>query len=224
MSLKLVPLAVLVTLTALVDTSVAQSKIEVTPFFGIRSQGAFRTGEATDNIVLEVENSPSFGLFFDLGLTDHLKIDVLWAHQGSQLLEGERPIVNPDGGTEPLPSTAAAGDPLFDVGLDYIHGGVLYGGSNETFSGYASANAGVTLLNPDLPNASRLTKFSFSLGAGFKTSFNDRLGFRLDGRVFGTRAGDRQEEIACGAFGCASFETASTFWQVHFVGGLVIKL
>ncbi len=224
MSRKLVPFVVLITLAASVGTSVAQPKIEITPFFGLRTQGAFRIGEQADNLVLEVENSASYGVFFDLGRTDSLKLEVEWTHQGSKVLEGERPIVNPDEGAENLPSTTAVGAELFDLGVDHINGGILYGGGDPTFSGYAAAGAGVSLFNPDLPNASSLTKFSFSLGAGFKTFFRDRLGFRFDARVFGTRAGDRQEELACGVFGCASFTSASTFWQVHFVGGLVVKL
>jgi hypothetical protein len=223
MSLKLVPLVTLLTLAASVGTSVAQPEMEVTPFFGFRSQGAFRTGEATDNIILEVDNSTALGVFFDLGLTDHVKLDALWTHQGTKVLTGETPTVN-GGGTTTSSSEIAPGQPLFDLGIDYIHGGILYGGGSDIFSAYATANAGVTLLNPDLEGASRLTKFSFSLGAGFRTEFNDRLGFRFDGRVFGTRAGSKRDQVACSVFGCATFEAAATFWQVHFIGGVIIKL
>ncbi len=38
-----------------------------------------------------------------------------------------------------------------------------------------------------------------------------------------SRAGDTQEDLACGVFGCVSFERTSTFWQSHFVGAVMIR-
>ena len=62
-----------------------------------------------------------------------------------------------------------------------------------------------------------------SVGAGLKAYLGERVSFRFDARAFGTRAGDSQEDLACGVFGCFSFERASTFWQSHFVGAVMIR-
>ncbi|HXV63819.1 MAG TPA: outer membrane beta-barrel protein [Vicinamibacteria bacterium] len=220
MSLKILLPAVIAWLAS-AEILTAQPAIEITPFYGLRANGAFRTGEETDNVILEVEDSGSYGIFFDYGLTEFLKIEVLWTHQRSKVLQGEAPTIGPP--AENVPASSA-GDPLFDAGIDYIHAGVLYGGGNESFSAYAAGGAGVGLFNPDVPDASSVTKFSFSLGAGFRSKFSRRLGFRFDARVFGTRAGGGEQDFACGVFGCTSFERASTFWQAHFVGGLIISL
>ncbi|HSF16677.1 MAG TPA: outer membrane beta-barrel protein [Vicinamibacteria bacterium] len=221
MLLKIV-LAVVMVWLASADTTTAQPAIEITPFYGLRANGAFRTGQGTDNVILEVKDSGSYGVFFDYGLTEFLKLDVLWTHQSSTVLQGETPTVGPP--AENLSAPASSGEPLFDVGIDYVHAGVLYGGGNESFSAYAAGGAGVGFFNPDVADASSVTKFSFSLGAGFRSKFNRRFGFRFDARVFGTRAGDREQDFACGIFGCTSFESASTFWQTHFVGGLIFSL
>ena len=71
--------------------------------------------------------------------------------------------------------------------------------------------------------ASSVTKFSFSIGAGINAYLTERIGVRFDARAFGTRTGDRQEDFACGVFGCVTFERLSTFWQSHFVGALIIR-
>ena len=70
--------------------------------------------------------------------------------------------------------------------------------------------------------ASSVTKFSFSIGAGINAYLTERIGVRFDARAFGTRTGDRQEDFACGVFGCVTFERLSTFWQSHFVGALTL--
>ncbi len=114
------------------------------------------------------------------------------------------------------------GTELFDVTTNYFHGGILYGGGGRRFHPYVAAGVGLNHLLPDASVASSVTKFSFSLALGFKSYINDRIGFRFDVRGLGTRGGGKQEDISCGVFGCASFKTASTFWQANYVGGVII--
>ena len=123
---------------------------------------------------------------------------------------GKRPIEVPDG-------------PLFDLGIDYFHGGIRFDGGNEKYTPYVGAGFGVTRFNPDVADASGVSKFSFSLAAGINAYLTERIGVRFDARAFATRTGDRQEDLACGVFGCVTFERASTFWQSHFVGALIIR-
>lgn len=202
------------------DDGGSKGRIEITPFIGPRTHGAFRTGEQTDNRFVEVDGSASFGTFVGYGLTDNLVLEGLFAHQGSQVIQGDAPT-----GTEPEPRIVEPGQPLFDIGIDYFHGGVLYGGGSDVFSGYAAAGAGLARLSPDLPSTSTINKFSFSLGIGFRMFFAERIGFRFDARAFGLRAGESEEVVAeGGVFDPVTFKRASTFWQTHFVAGVVIRL
>lgn len=199
--------------------ALAQKGPEVTPFFGLRSQGSFRiaSDEIAPNLLrtIDAQKSVTGGVFFDYGLTENFRVEALWTHQGTEVLLGPPPSTGDELDLE-------AGTKLFDIGIDYLHGGVSYGGGAGSFRPYVAAGIGTAIFNADLANSSRQTHLSFSLALGFRSYVTDRIGFRFDARAFGTRAGDKQEDVACGIFGCAQFERASTFWQGHFVGGLVI--
>lgn len=216
-------LAFSLTLTAvLAPAAFAQQKFEISPFAGVRTAGGFR-GE--DQLVsFNVQSAPTFGVFADYMVTDQLAVEFLWAHESSTVDKMSATLVPvPD---EPDPTNMVDDVPdgeLFDLGVDYFHGGVRFDGGNEKYTPYVAAGLGAARFNPDVAGASGTSKFSFSIGAGLNAYLTDRIGVRFDARAFGTRAGDRQEDLACGVFGCVSFERASTFWQSHFVGALIIR-
>lgn len=199
-------------------TAMAQNRFELTPFAGLRSGGSFRAPER--DLALDVQSSLGGGVIFDYVLNDTMQIELLWSHQSSDLdivdvspVPGDGSETPPDG-TEDFPSIG--------IGVDYFHGAFVYGGGSPVFRPYVLIGAGVARLSPDLPDVSSTSKFSFSVGTGFKSFFTERFGLRVDARAFGTRAGDQREDVACGVFGCVSFETAATFWQGQVVGGFIV--
>lgn len=213
-------LAFSLTLTALAaPASFAQQKFELSPFLGIRTAGSFR-GE--DQLVtFNITKAATYGVFADYMVTRQLAVEFLWGHEGSTVdkktaeLGGESP-------TPPIEPEVPDGE-LFDLAVDYYQGGIRYDGGNEKYTPYVAAGFGLTRLNPDFEGASSINKLGFSIGAGINAYLTERIGIRFDARAFGTRTGDRQEDLACGVFGCVSFERASTFWQSHFVGALIIR-
>ena len=213
-NLLLLSLALVVPTAAL-----AQTRYEVTPFVGARLGGAFRAAE--QDLALDVKSSLGGGVLFDYALNDAMQLEFSWSRQSSDV---EVFDVSPSpGGGDGTEETPVPGElPKFPIRINYFHGSFLYGGGPRVFRPYVLAGVGMARLNPDVEGVSTTSKFSFSLGTGFKSFFTDRFGFRFDARAFGTRAGGRQEDIACGVFGCVSFETASTFWQGQLVGGLII--
>ena len=205
-------LAFMLVLAVSTPAALAQHKIELSPFLGIRSAGSFR-GE-NQLITFDVSSSPTFGTFFNFPLVGNLQFEALWSDQSSKVVQKETNIQDPPNPTE---------TDLFDTRITYFHGGILYGGGNETWEPYVALGTGATRFSPDVPDSSSVTKFSFSVGAGLKAYLGERVSFRFDARAFGTRAGDRQEDLACGVFGCVSFERASTFWQSHLVGAVMLR-
>ena len=193
-------------------TALAQGKIELSPFLGVRSAGSFRGEDQL--ITFAMSSSPTFGTFFNYPLVGNLQFEALWSHQSSNVVQKESNIQDP---TNPTKTDR------FDTSINYLHGGILYGSGNETWEPYVALGAGATRFSPDAPDSSSVTKFSFSIGAGLKAYLGERISFRFDARAFATRAGDRQEDLACGVFGCVSFERASTFWQSHLVGAVMIR-
>jgi hypothetical protein len=110
---------------------------------------------------------------------------------------------------------------MFDIRVDYFHGAFVYGGGPRSFQPYIAVGAGMSVFDPDVAAASTLRRFSFSLGTGFKSFFNDTVGIRFDARAFGTRIGDKREDVTCDIYGCVTFESAATFWQGQVVGGVI---
>ena len=205
-------------IAVLAPTAFAQHKFEISPYGGIRTAGSFR-GE--DQLVsYNVSSAPTFGVFADFMVTHQLAIEFLWGHEGSTVNK-KTTVLGGDVPTPPVEPEAPDGE-LFDLGIDYFHGGVRFDGGNEKYTPYIAAGAGATRFSPDAAMASSVTKFSFSIGAGINAYLTERIGVRFDARAFGTRTGDRQEDFACGVFGCVTFERLSTFWQSHFVGALTL--
>jgi hypothetical protein len=186
----------------------------VGPFFGLRTGGTFRAIE--QELSLSVNPSAGFGLLFDYRLTRTSRVEFIWSSQRTDFdAISTAPV--PDGDTPAPPDDA----PQFDIGINYFHGAYVYGGGPPRFQPYVAIGAGVASFCPVGVDAPVSTKFSFSLGTGFRSFVTERIGILFDARAFGTRAGDQREDIQCSVFGCVSFEAASTFWQGHLVGGVV---
>lgn len=216
-------LAFSLTLMAVVAPgALAQSKLELSPFAGVRTAGGFR-GE--DQLVsYNVQSAPTFGVFADYMVTKQLAVEFLWSHEGSTV-DKKTAVLNPtitEGG-EALPEPEVPDGELFNLGVDYVQGGIRFDGGNEKYTPYVAVAGGLSRFSPDVSGASSASKFGFSVGAGINAYLTDRIGVRFDARAFGTRAGERQEDLACGVFGCVTFTSASTFWQSHFVGALIIR-
>jgi hypothetical protein len=196
---------------------VAQHKFEISPYAGVRTAGSFRGEEQLNSF--NVQSAPTFGVFADYMVTNQLAVEVLWGHESSTVDKTSARLTT-DGDE---PEDEIPDGPIFDLGIDYFQGGVRFDGGNEKYTPYIAGALGVTRFNPDIAGASSVSKLGFSIGAGIIAYLTERIGVRFDARAFGTRTGERQEDLACGVFGCVSFERASTFWQSHFVGALIIR-
>lgn len=213
-------LAFSLTLMAVLAPAVfAQHKFEISPYAGIRTAGSFRGEEQL--VTYDVQSAPTFGVFADFMVTRQLAIEFLWGH-ASSTVDKKTAMLGGDVPSPPIEPEVPDG-PIFDLAIDYFHGGVRYDGGNEKYTPYIAGGVGLARFNPDAAMASSVSKFSFSIGAGINAYLTDRIGVRFDARAFGTRAGGREEDFACGVFGCVTFERASTFWQSHFVGALIIR-
>jgi len=204
------------------QAALAQRKLEISPYAGIRNAGGFPS--ETEGTTFEVQDAATFGVFADYMLTGQLAAEFLWGHTGSSVDEETATVGSITGSSDgPEPESDMPVRELFDLGIDYFHGGLRYDGGNEKYTPYAAGGLGVARFSPDLAGASSLTKFSFSIGAGIIAYLTERIGVRFDARAFGTPTGESPEDLACNDFGCVSFESDSRFWQSHFAGVLMIR-
>jgi hypothetical protein len=128
-------------------------RFEVTPFVGGRIGGGFDIEDETtgDETSVDLDNGGSFGL--DAGLYAHPNgfYELLYSTQETSL-DADDPVV--DG---------------VDVRIDYLHvGGTALFDVERFYVPWLSFTIGATFLEPTRGNYDSETKFSASLGGGFR--------------------------------------------------------
>jgi opacity protein-like surface antigen len=185
-------------------------RFELTPFVGARVGGGFDVEDATGTeSSVDLGSGAGFGL--DLGLyRDHQSFyELLYSTQ-----------------TAEIDSRNAAIDGI-DLRIDYLQlGGTLFfPQENDFFVPYLSLTLGATLLRPDGDFDSK-TRFSGSLGGGFRFPFNDSVALNLGVRGYLTLL-DSDTDLFCVSdstqAGCLVRSSGSTFFQAEGQLGLTVR-
>jgi len=114
-----------------------------------------------------------------------------------------------------------------DLRIDYLHfGGTLFfPQDNDFFVPYLSLTIGATLMRPDGGFDSE-TKFSGSLGGGFRFPFNDNVALNLGVRGYLTLL-ESDTDLFCVSnstqAGCLVRSSGSTFFQAEGQLGLSVR-
>ena len=80
---------------------------------------------------------------------------------------------------------------------------------------------GASHFSPDQDDLSSATRFSFGLGGGVKILPGDRIGIRLQGKIYGTYASGNAGMI-CGGGGCSFGFSGNVMWQAEVSAGLIL--
>jgi len=207
--------APLLAATALLATSAvvrAESPVfEFTPFAGARMGGGFDVTNAEGNdSSVDLGSGASFGL--DLGLYRDRQsfYELLYSSQTSEL---------------------DSNDPLLrgvDVRVDYLQfgGTAFFPQESDRFVPYLSLTIGATFMKPDQGDYDSETKFSGSLGGGFRFPFNDNVALNLGLRGYLTFI-ESDTRLFCVSdaqdAGCLLKSSGSTFFQAEALLGLSVK-
>jgi opacity protein-like surface antigen len=150
-------------------------RFELTPVAGYRLNGDFdaRSSDAFDrDLNVEVEESPVFGVIFDIPLAPYWQLELLANRQESSF------IVDP-GLLEPETE-------LGDVTLTYLHAGIVLQWGLGQVNPFLTASAGLARIDPKFRNLDADNRFSASFGGGVKIFFADNVGLRLEARGYWT--------------------------------------
>jgi hypothetical protein len=181
--------------------AVGAQTIEISPFVGVRGGGSVTDVTA---ISYELDATASYGLGVEVALKPEAHIQLLWSHQPTGV---DRFSFDDDG--------------RVDLDVDYFHIGTTYIwdplGSTRPFLGMTVGATRVA--SPDEGSSS--THFSFSIGGGVKLMLNNTVGFRLDGRLYGTWGGSGSFAVGCSG-GCIVGFSGDFLWQAEATAGLVI--
>jgi opacity protein-like surface antigen len=168
-TLRLAVLAVVAIVTAFAPVPAMAGDFEITPFAGYTWGGQF--SDSVTGTTLKVKETANYGVMVDIKQDEQSQIELYFSHQATQLQSDSGPFT---------------GNPLFNLDIDYYHLGGTYGADSGKARPFLVGTLGVTHMVPQGAGLDALTKFSLSLGGGVKLFATDRVGFRLEGRWFGT--------------------------------------
>ena len=159
--------------------------LELTPFVGYQFGGTFESDYDDDDDFfddVDIEESESYGLMLDIGITRNAQIELFYSRQESAFEDSDF-----------FGGLFDDNEIFGDVEIEYFHGGFLYQWAGGQVQPFAVATVGATRFT--LPGDSD-TRFSAAAGGGVKVFFNDHVGVRFDGRVYSTFI-DEDDEVDC---------------------------
>ncbi|MEY2918938.1 MAG: hypothetical protein RL261_243 [Pseudomonadota bacterium] len=186
-------------------------RFEFTPFVGGRVGGSFdvQTGEGNYSSV-DLGNGASYGIDLGLYRDNQSFYELLYSTQSTNL-DSKDPVLQD-----------------IDLSVSYLQfGGTLFFPQNsDFFVPYMSLTIGATFMEPDYRGYGSETKFSGSLGGGFRIPFNDNVSLNLGLRGYLTLI-DSDTSLFCvsdsGDAGCLVRSSGSTFFQAEGQLGLSVR-
>lgn len=201
-------LSVFFFISTLVFTSVSShaADFEITPTFGYTFGGKLKDSDTDES--LKFDDSESYG--FILGLRDESKAggafyELLYSHQSTDVKIDEAFL---------------SSKKRFDVDVHYLHLGGRYGPEGAAVNPYVVAGVGVAYF--DSKQGDSETKFSFSIGGGVNVPLTEHIGFRFEGRGFGS-VFENNSSIFCANNQCLIKTKGDVLWQFTGFSGLVFS-
>jgi len=194
-------LAILAIAALLIPTAADAREFEITPFVGYQFGGSINVSYEGERHSVSVNNDVNYGFMLNLGITDAMQIELLY-------------------NTQDTSADANVIQNSLGLTIDYWQLSALWDFDpyNDDFTPYVVFGFGGTWMRPD--GYSSLSRFSGNIGGGIKYFFSDRVGVRLEGRLYGTYI--NTQTTWCDPFYC--YGTANDLWQFDVAAGLIFRL
>lgn len=184
------------------------SKFEFTPYAAYRMGGSFNQEDGDGRV--ELNDSRAEGLLLNMAANPNGQYELIYARQT----------------TDADTSGFFANDPTIDLDVEYFQFGGTYLFDGENARPFIAMTLGATRFDPELAGTSSESFFSASLGGGVQIRARERLGIRLETRVFTTFV-DSDSNIFCssleGAGDCLVQMDTRTLTQWEARAGLVLR-
>jgi hypothetical protein len=182
---------------------VSAQAFDITPFTGYRFGGEFE--DINTGSELKLSEEQTYGVVLDWQRKEGEFVEFYYSRQPSSLLAS---------------GTITPGA-LFDIDVEYYHLGGKYRMKSNP-SAFYLGSFGLTRFDAEVDGAGPETKFSLGLGVGIETATDKRVGFRLEGRAFGTFI-DSSGGIFCGGGGCIIATESQMLWQFEVNAGITFR-
>lgn len=184
------------------------SKFEITPYAAYRMGGSFDEKDGAGRV--EINDSSAEGILFNIAANPNGQYELIYARQL----------------TDASTSGFFVGDPTIDMDVEYFQFGGTYLFDGESTRPFIALTLGATQFDPELADTGSESFFSASFGGGLQIRARERLGIRLEARVFATFVDD-DSTIFCsstdGAGACLIRVDARTLTQWEARAGLVFR-
>ena len=183
-------------------------KFEITPYAAYRMGGSFDQKDGAGRV--ELNDSSAEGILFNMAANANGQYELIYARQR----------------TDADTTGFFANDPTIDMDVEYLQLGGTYMFDGYNTRPFIALTLGVTQFDPGLPDTNSESFFSASFGGGVQIRARERLGIRLEARVFTTFVDD-DSNVFCssidGAGACLVQVDATTLSQWEARAGLVFR-
>ena len=184
-------------------------KFEITPIAAYRFGGTFYEAEGGGGRI-ELRDAEALGFALNLLANPNGQYEFIYARQS----------------TEADTRDFFANDPVIDLDVEYLHLGGTYLFDGDLARPFIALGVGASRFDPSFDDASSESYFSASLGGGVQIAARNRLGLRLEARVFTTFV-DSDSTFFCssdgGAGSCLVQVDSRTLTQWEARAGLVFR-
>ena len=181
---------------------------ELTPFAAYRIGGDFEDSETGEEF--DLDDSEAFGLILNIRAKPQGQWEILYAQQSTEV---------------DTAGTLVATESI-DLDVQYFQLGGTYLYEGDRAVPFIALTLGVTNFDPQFADLDSENYFSASFGGGIKVNMTERLGARLEGRVYSTFL-ERDSRIFCssnlGAGECLIQASGTTFNQWEARAGLTFR-
>ena len=203
-------ICVVLSLSATASAQSGAGNFEITPYGAYSFGGTFNDSETGASVALK--DSANAGLILNFRESANTQWEVLYSLQPA-----EADVTGLTTTTSPL-----------DIDVHYLQAGGTYQADGDKARPFLSLTAGAAHYDVKTDGFDSDTFFSFSIGGGLQLRPNDRLGVRLEARLFGTFLRS-DSALFCvsdpggGTAGCAFTVTGEILWQVQTMAGIVFR-
>ena len=187
-------------------TEAAAPSFEITPLVGFSVGGDFGDFDEANNWQsLDLDEEAHYGLSLGFKYDEQSLVEVFYSHQETSF----------------IPNANVFGINKFDLNVDYFHFAGTHIVTTEGVMPFVTASVGATHFDPDSSEFDSEIKFSFSIGGGVRYFFSEHVGFKLEGRGYGTILSSRNE-IFCRNNQCLVVNDNNGLWQFQGTAGLIM--
>lgn len=181
------------------------NNFEITPMVGYRFGGDFNTSQDKVHNKIELQEEASYSLLTAWTYDRNRQAEFLISHYSTDFSESA---------DFPISNTA--------LSITYAHLGGNVPISDGPVPFYVSGGLGLAHFSPSDDQLGTETKFSMNVGLASKIDITEHIGFRVEGRIYGTFF-NSDSAVFCDANNCSVYVSSEMWFQSEVNAGITFS-